>query len=442
MVRTLLTRVRAGARARLRGPGAARVRALIRLLTPRRVRVRFATLFGLLFIASGAVLLGITYLLVNRPTHNVVTAFHQEGAPPDGSRSGTVIRPGPNSASSQDVTEWLNDQLRRQTAQLHEAQMHELLVQSGTALTIMAALSIMLSWLLARRVLRPMRTLNAGICRISASNVHERLAVEGPRDEISELADSIDGLLARLEAALESHKRFVANAAHELRTPLTVERALLEESLLDRDATAESFRENFERLLRISTHQAALLESLLTLAVSERGMDRTEPVDLAEVSKFVLLTPLPETQRNGVRIVDRTEPAPVAGDTALLERLVANLVQNAAYYNVPDGTVDITVRCHGGRAVLTVSNTGPEVPKDRIDQLFEPFQRMSRTAGDGHHGLGLSIVRAIAAAHDATLTARARPGGGLVVEVSFPRPVKGAEPYEGWPQTRAAAASK
>ncbi|WP_369227829.1 sensor histidine kinase [Streptomyces sp. R39] len=438
MATTLVTR----ARARLRRSAAVvRARALLRRLMPRRARVRFAMLFGLLFIASGAVLLSITYLLVNRPTHNVVTAFHL--APQDGSQPRTIIRPGsgPGSetGSPPDVTDWLNDQLSKQTAKMHDAQMHELLVQSGIALTIMAAISVVLSWLLARRVLKPMRTLTAGICRISASNVHERLAVEGPRDEVSELADSVDGLLERLEAALESHKRFVANAAHELRTPLTVERALLEESLLDRDATVEAFRENFERLLRISTHQGALLESLLALAVSERGMDRAEPVDLAEVVESVLLTQLPETQRHGVHIVDRTEPATVAGDTALLERLVANLAHNAAYYNVPDGSVDITVRRHDRRAVLTVSNTGPEVPKDRVDQLFEPFQRMHRTAGDGHHGLGLSIVRAIAAAHDATLTARARPGGGLVIDISFPLIVKGGERYEGRPQIRAAA---
>ncbi|MFK0106823.1 sensor histidine kinase [Streptomyces sp. NPDC091217] len=406
---------------------------------PRRVRVRFAVLFGLLFISSGAVLLGITYLLVNRPARKVVNVFHV--SPTGGPRGEPVIRSGPGSEPSPAALDWLNDQLNEQSAKMHDAQMHELLVQSATALTIMAALSVVLSWLLARRVLRPMRTLTAGICRISASNVHERLAVEGPRDEVSELADSVDGLLERLEAALESHKRFVANAAHELRTPLTVERALLEESLLDRDATAESFRENFERLLRISTHQGALLESLLTLAVSERGLDRTEPVDLAEVVGSVLLTRLPETERHGVRIVNRVEPAPVAGDTALLERLVANLVHNAVYYNVPDGSVDITLRCHDRRAVLTVTNTGPEVPGDRVDQLFEPFQRMRRTAGDGHHGLGLSIVRAIAAAHDATLGAHARPEGGLVVDLSFPLLGNGGKTYESRPPSRAAAAT-
>ncbi|MGW1610463.1 sensor histidine kinase [Streptomyces sp. NPDC002285] len=438
MVASLLARIARARHLVLRSAPASWLRALVRRLTPRRVRVRFAVLFGLLFIASGAVLLGMTYLLVNRPTHSVVKYEISEG----GREQPTIhIGPGPGSDALPPESV-LDARLREQAARMHEAQMHELLVQSGIALAIMAGISVVLSWLLARRVLRPMRTVTAGIRSISARNVHERLAVEGPGDEISDLADSVDGLLDRLEAALESHKRFVANAAHELRTPLTVERALLEEALLDPDATAESFRENFERLLRISTHQGALLESLLTLAVSERGMDRTEPVDLSEVVESVLLTQVPQTQRYGVRIVDSTEPAPVAGDTALLERLVANLVHNAAYYNVSDGSVDIAVRRHDRRAVLTVTNTGPEVPKDRVDQLFEPFQRMNRTAGDGHHGLGLSIVRAIAAAHDAPLTACPRPGGGLVVELSFPLLVKGVERYEGWPQTRAVTASK
>ncbi|WP_089103979.1 HAMP domain-containing protein [Streptomyces hyaluromycini] len=187
------------ARARLRRSAAVvRGRALIRGLTPRRARVRFAMLFGLLFIASGAVLLGITYLLVNRPTHNVVTAFHV--APQGGAQPQTIIRPGsdPGSGAPPDVTDWLNDQLSKQTAKMHDARMHQLLVQSGIALTIMAAISVVLSWLLARRVLQPVRTLTAGICRISAGNAHERLAVEGPRDEVSELADSVDGLLERL----------------------------------------------------------------------------------------------------------------------------------------------------------------------------------------------------------------------------------------------------
>lgn len=423
------------------------LRALIRRLTPRRVRVRFAMLFGLLFITSGAVLLGLTYLLVNRPTRRVIS-FHVDMGGGPGPRMDMRVGPGVGAPLPDQSV--LNAQLRRQAADMHAAQMHDLLIQSLTALAIMAAISIVLSWLLARRVLRPMRTVTAGIRRISARNVHERLAVEGPRDEISDLADSVDGLLGRLETALESHKRFVANAAHELRTPLTVERALLEESLLDDDATADLFRENFERLLRISTQQAALLESLLTLAVSERGIERSEPVDLVEVTRSVLFTPPAEIGLHGLRIADHTDGADVTGahrvvvdgDAALLERLVANLLHNAAYYNVPDGSVDVAVRAVAGRAVLTVSNTGPEVPEDRIDQLFEPFQRMRRTAGDGHHGLGLSIVRAIAAAHDATVTAHARPGGGLVVEVFFPLIVKPVEWQTGRAHPKSSTASK
>ena len=412
-------------------------RTLVRRLMPRRVRVRFAMLFGILFIATGAVLLSITYLLVDHPARNVVTSYKVSDSQ---SQPGRVILDGPGSKGVPSGSDWIDAQLRAQAARLHAEQMHDLLVQSGVALTIMAAISIVLSWLMARRVLLPMRTVTAGICRISASNVHERLAVEGPRDEIRELADSVDGLLERLETALESHKRFVANAAHELRTPLTVERALLEEPLLDREATAESFRENFERLLRISTHQGALLESLLTLAVSERGLDRTEPVDLVDVVRSVLRTPLPESRRHGVRVEDRIGPEAVivAGNTELLERLVANLVHNAVHYNVPDGNVQVRLHSLGRRAVLTVSNTGPMVPADRVEQLLEPFQRMRRSAGDGHHGLGLSIVRAIATAHDADLTARARPGGGLVVEVCFPRIGKAG--VSGFPGASAATA--
>ncbi|MFD4511651.1 sensor histidine kinase [Streptomyces sp. NPDC058457] len=410
-------------------------------MTPRRVRVRLAALFGALFVASGAVLLSITYLLVG---HSVRTLgfVHK---PASGPQPRLNVQSGPGSPTPPGF-DAMTQQLQEQATRLHAAQMHNLLVQSGVAMAIMAVISVVLSWVLAGRVLRPMRAVTAGIRRISANNVHERLAVQGPADEIKDLADSVDGLLGRLETALESHKRFVTNAAHELRTPLTVERALLEESLLDSDATAASFRENFQRLLKISTQQAALLESLLTLAVSERGVERAEPLDLTEIVRSVLLTPQPDARRNEVRIENgtpATTAAPVSGDTVLLERLVANLVQNAAYYNVEGGHVDVAVavRSEGGpgRALLTVSNTGPEVPPDRVDQLFEPFQRLRRTAGDGHHGLGLSIVRAIATAHDATLAARARPGGGLIVEISFPLRVKPGNRTGSWSPTRSVA---
>ncbi|MEU5998185.1 ATP-binding protein [Streptomyces sp. NPDC047197] len=398
----------------------ARSSGLVRRLLPRRVRVRLTLLYGVLFVASGVVLLAITNLLVARSPANLVLVKNRGGEP--------VLAPGadgrlylgyPDANSSgqlNDITQQLRDQAIRQ----HEIEMDHLLVQSGIALAIMAVIAIVLGWVVAGRVLRPLRTMTGTIQRISARNMHERLAVVGPADELKDLADTVDGLLGRLETALDSHKRFVANAAHELRTPLTLEHALLEESLIDRDATRESFRSNFERLLEISKQQARLLESLLTLSSSERGIDHREPLDLADIAEEVVAASRPEAARRGVRIETTIEPAQASGDSALVQRLMANLVDNATGYNTPGGHVEVTTRTAAGRAVVAVANTGPEVPPEHVERLFEPFQRLGRTAGDGHHGLGLSIVRAIATAHDAVIGAHARPGGGLVVEVSFP----------------------
>jgi signal transduction histidine kinase len=250
--------------------------------------------------------------------------------------------------------------------------------------------------------------------------VHERLAVTGPRDELKNLADTIDGLLGRLDAALDSHKRFVANAAHELRTPLTLEHALLEEAVIDPDATADSFRAQFEQLMVVSEQQARLLESLLVLATSERGLDDLESVDLSGLTGDVLRAAEPEARRQDLAVAAEVRPARVTGAPALVECLVANLVDNAMSYNVPDGRVEVATGTEGARSFLSVANTGPPVPPEMVDRLLSPFQRLDRTADDGHHGLGLSIVQSIAVAHSADLTVRARPGGGLAIKVLFP----------------------
>lgn len=404
---------------------------IARRLLPRRVRVRLTLLYGVLFVASGVVLLAITNLLVARSPANLVLVKNRGGEP--------VLEPGadgrlylgyPEANSSVQLND-ITQQLREQAIRQHEIEMDHLLVQSGIALAIMAVIAIGLGWLVAGRVLRPLRTMTGTIQRISARNMHERLAVVGPADELKDLADTVDGLLGRLETALDSHKRFVANAAHELRTPLTLEHALLEESLIDRDATRESFRSNFERLLEISKQQARLLESLLTLSSSERGLDHREPLDLAVIAEEVVEASRAETGRRGLRVQTTIEPAETSGDSALVQRLVANLVDNATGYNAPGGHVEVTTRTDAGRALVTVANSGPQVPPEQVERLFEPFQRLGRTAGDGHHGLGLSIVRAIAVAHDAVISAHARPDGGLAVEVSFPaRPQQGQHALE------------
>ncbi|UXY31765.1 sensor histidine kinase [Streptomyces sp. HUAS TT20] len=386
-----------------------------RLLVPKRIRLRLTLLYGFLFVLSGAVLLVITYLLVSNATSSFITVESKSAGPR--SSGGDSDKPSPGLPP--DIG-GVARQFGEQSVRQHGAQMHDLLVQSGIALAITTVISIALGWAVAGRVLRPLRTMTSTIRRISARNVHERLAFGGPRDELTELADTVDGLLGRLETALDSHKRFVANAAHELRTPLTLEHALLEESLIDREATLDSFRENFERLLTISKQQARLLESLLTLSSSERGVDRQEQLDLAVLTRQVVDTFRPQIERRGLRLEASVESAAVTGDSALVERLVANLLDNAVDYNVPGGVLELRTAVENGRAVVSVANTGQEISPEQVDRLFEPFQRLHRTAGDDHHGLGLSIVRAIAAAHGATLTARARPDGGLSVVAAFP----------------------
>ncbi|MFI5895891.1 sensor histidine kinase [Actinoplanes sp. NPDC051513] len=353
------------------------------------VRLRLTLLYGALSLLAGAGVLAITYLLIANSVPNIYS--RQVGGPPGGPDLAGVSRD--------------------EAAQQRETVLHLLLKQSVYALAIMAVVAALLGWLVAGRVLRPLRTMTAGIQSISARNLHERLAIAGPRDELKDLADTVDGLLGRLEAALDSHRRFVANAAHELRTPLTLEHALLEEAVLDPDATAESFRAQYKELMVVSEQQARLLDSLLVLATSERGLDRRESVDLAALTGDVLRAFSPD-----VVIEADLHPAWATGDSVLIGRLVANLVDNAIAYNVPGGRVEVAT----GDSRLSVTNTGPPVPPEMVERLLAPFQRLSRTAGeDGHHGLGLSIVQAITASHSAELTVRANPGGGLSVTVLF-----------------------
>ena len=396
-----------------------RVGAMSAQLTPRRVRVRLTLLYGSLFVLSGAVLLAITYLLVARPSGGLVTFKDvQYGSSGSSAQADTRTYRLDEDLGSQEGG--IVEEMRQQAWHQREAMLDRLLMQSCLALAIMSVIAIGLGWVVAGRVLRPLRTMTSTIRHISARNLHERLATGGPPDELKDLADTVNGLLGRLETALESQKRFVANAAHELRTPLTLEHALLEETLIDRGATLESFRANFERLLTISKQQATLLESLLTLSSSDRGLDNPEPLDLAALTHEVLPAFRPEIGRRDLAVESAIEPACISGDSALIHRLVANLLDNAIDYNVPGGSVEIATGVRDGGAFLSVRNTGSAVPPDQVERLFNPFQRLRRTAGDGHHGLGLSIVRSIATAHDATLTAEARAGGGLAVTVAFP----------------------
>jgi signal transduction histidine kinase len=309
-------------------------------------------------------------------------------------------------------------------SQQHSADVDRLLAGAWATLVVTAAASALLGWFLAGRVLRPLRDMTLAARTISAGNLHERIGLTGPDDEFKQLGDTIDDLLARLESSFAAQRRFVANAAHELRTPLTLERTLLQVALSDPQASAMTLRATCEELLACGRDHQRLLDSLLTLASSERPLENREPMDVAAVAEAVLTGSGPEIGRAGVAVSRELETVWIRGDRGLIERLTANLVDNAIRYNQRDGRIEIRTATDSGRALLTVTNTGPPVPPAEVERLFEPFQRLARarTGADGRHGLGLSIVRAIAGAHDATVTARPQAHGGLEVQVSFPAP--------------------
>jgi signal transduction histidine kinase len=320
---------------------------------------------------------------------------------------------------------------------------HQLLVNSGVALAIVALLALLAGWLVAGRMLRPVRTITATARRISANNLRERLALDRADEEFKRLGDTLDDLFARLAAAFEAQRHFIANASHELRTPLSAERSLLQVALDDPCTSSATWRSTAHELLASNDEQKDLIEALLTLASSEGELDHLERTDLADICHSALPRRRFDADRLGLHLETSVHPAPVEGDPRLIERLVANLIDNAIGHNVAGGHVRISTGITDGRAVLSITNTGPLIPAGEVDRLFQPFQRLDpgRTHQTDGHGFGLSIVQAIASTHDATITAHPAPEGGLSVIVTFP-PLTSLSPSpDGKPGARRLAAS-
>jgi signal transduction histidine kinase len=400
---------------------------------PRRtIRLRLTLLYSALFLASGAALLGLTFVLVHASSGAAVATIKQ--AVGGGAQRSVTIKGGSSVTLPGGriviLPPGLTDpQVRAQARQVgvvaesvSRAYSHQLLVWSFVGLGVMAVVSLALGWVMAGRILSRLSTITAAARTISASSLDQRLAFAGPNDEFKELGDTFDELLARLEASFAAQRQFVANASHELRTPLARQRTLAQVALSDPDATVESLREAHERVLAAGAQQERLLEALLTLTRGQAGLERREPFDLATLTDEVLLARQPEARQRGLEIAAALSPASAIGDSRLVERLIANLVDNALRHNVDHGRVDVTTRDEEGHAVLTVSNTGPVVPPDAVERLFAPFQRLDdvRTAAGEDLGLGLSIVRAIATAHDAAVTLTPNAGGGMTAEMRFP----------------------
>jgi signal transduction histidine kinase len=424
---------------------------------PRRtVRLRLTALYGSLFLVAGALLLAITYALVAshvdasatvRASSDkgrvsiVATAIGgrlpplavpgQAGAQTAGGPSRILIQP-PAASSGPKVTEQIPQKYARQAgvllraalARQRSSELSQLLLWSGAALGLMAILSIALGWWMAGRVLVPLRRMTATAREISAENLHERLALCGPDDELKELGDTVDGLLARLERAFDAQRLFVANASHELRTPLTLQRAMVEVALADPRADAAALRTVCERVLVAGEQQERLIEALLTLARADRGLDVHEQVDLEHEVREALAAAQAAANGSSPKITTELRIARVWGDRRLIARLAANVIDNAMRHNTPGGWIRIvTGTGDDGRAGLIVANSGRVLEADDVPALTEPFRRAAagRThdAGSGY-GLGLSIAHAIVGAHGGTLRLSARPDGGLEVEVRLP----------------------
>ncbi len=394
-------------------PGARRLRF------PRRtVRLRLALLYGGVFFGSGAVLLALTYLGVAH-THR---AYSQSVAAPL-IRSGSAAVPAPDQlAIPFPPGAHLHGTVSVLDPNQRSADLHVLAIVSVIALPIMAIVSMGLGWMIAGRVLRPLRTITAAARDISATDLHRRLALDGPDDEFKELGDTFDGLLSRLDSSFQSQRQFVANASHELRTPLARLKTLAQVALADPHASVASLRAAHERVLASEQQLEELIEALLGLASSERSLDRRESIDLAAVAEEAIATRRDEIERQGLELNAALEGAHVKGDRQLIERLVANLLDNAIRHNTTEGRIDVTTATTAAGAVLSVANSGPVIAPAELERLQRPFQRLGveRVAQGGGHGLGLSIVHAIATAHGASLAVKTQPAGGLHAEVRFP----------------------
>ena len=438
----------------------------MRNLPSPTVRLRLTLLYGGLFLLSGAVLLGINYVLVARATRPPDTVCVRLGEPSGPGEALDLASPaGVPLPSTHPTAERCPDGVgppdraldellaaaRRRAVEAapdgelgvvingrspidflreeRERNLRRTLTQSGLALAAMALGSVGLGWYLAGRALRPLHEITAAAKRISIDDLHQRIALDGPDDELQELADTFDAMLARLEAALVSQRRFVADASHELRTPLAVMRTELEVTLADEKADAAELRRMAGTVRDALARSEQLVGSLLVLARSERDVALDDEVDLGEVAAGVAAAAGAEAEAAAMTVETELWPAPARGDRALLERLVANLVENGIRHGRPGGAVEVHTATRGGVAVLTVTNDGPDVDASERERMFEPFVRLgTERTGSRGVGLGLAIVRAVATAHGATVTATPRRTGGLEVTVAFPPATPGSAP--------------
>lgn len=379
-------------------------------MTPRlSVRTRLTVLFGALFLVAGIGLLVINYVLVDAALPEA-SSFAQTRIVERGPEVAVPGRTVSELGGSPDVV--------TAVAGYRDSALRTMLTVSGGTLLIAAGLAGALGWAAAGRVLRPLHQITATARHLEAEHLDRRIELPGPRDELKDLADTFDGMLDRLAASFDGQRRFVANASHELRTPLALQRTLVEVAMADPEATP-ALTQLGERLLQTADRTERLLDGLLTLAKSDRGLVDREPVRLDRIAAAALESAADKADAAGLELVSQLTPSPIVGDPILLDRMLGNLIDNAVAYNERGGTVCVVV---DGDANVLVTNSGPEVPAAAVPELFEPFRRLGddRLAHGRGAGLGLSIIRSIAVAHGGSADAVPNEGGGLRVCVRLP----------------------
>jgi signal transduction histidine kinase len=385
----------------------------------RTIRLRLTLIYGSVFLISSAALLTVGFLLVR---HNL---DHRHTFRSEVVGLGTALYHslfgGPPGPPAPDIRAF-----QAGYHQAVDAALHKLLLEYVGALVVMTGVSVALGWWIAGRALAPLRAITATAQRVSGENLGERIALQGPDDELKELADTFDGMLARLDSAFRSQKHFVANASHELRTPLAIMRTEVDVALADPHASVGELRSMGEAVRETIDRSESLIAALLLLARSEGVHGREEPVDLTELAGDCITDLHHSAETAGIRIMTSLEPAVARGDSALLERMLGNLVENGIRHNSPGGELHVATSTADGMVEVLVRNGGAVIDPAEVPSLTEPFKRLSRTAGG--FGLGLSIVRSVAEVHGGTVQLTAPPEGGLEVVVRVPAGPVGANP--------------
>ncbi|WP_125522207.1 HAMP domain-containing sensor histidine kinase [Streptomyces sp. WAC 06783] len=386
-----------------RRPGGSRMAAPRLRLT---IRARLTLTYGILFTLAGAILLGFVYVWMRGQAYGFEPVN-------DTTPSGHVA------TTANTLTATTDSSVIASESELFG----NLLQASGLALLVCAVIALGLGWIVAGRVLAPMRRITSAAAGIAARNLHERVRLAGPHDEIKELADTFDGMLERLEAAFAAQRRFAANASHELLTPLAANRAVLQLAAAHPDAC--DVTELTDTLLGTNRRSEHIIEALLTLARADHGAVNRQDIDLAQALDAAVDRIHAEAASRDITIEADTTSTTVAADPVLLDQLLDNLLRNAIRHNQPGGHVTITLALTSdGAPEVTVANTGPRVPPEMIIQLFEPFVRLDARTHQGHrsgHGIGMAIIQAIAEAHGGALTAHPNPQGGLTITMTFTR---------------------